>query len=85
MDLTIQISDEELPALQAKATVLWVSAEQYALRVLEQDSRPDWLWQSWDSAKETGVDQLSMDDRDRCVEEGPASKRGSSQVCSGFG
>ena len=62
MNLTIQLPDEDVAALQAKATLLGVSAEQYALRVLEQDLLPDWLRQSWASAREAGVDQLSMDE-----------------------
>lgn len=39
-----------------------VSAEQYALPVLERDLAPDWLRKSWSSAKEAGLDQLSMDE-----------------------
>jgi hypothetical protein len=34
------------------------------LQVLEQDLAPEWLRQSWASAKEAGVDQLSMDEID---------------------
>jgi hypothetical protein len=37
MNLTITLPDEEVPALKAKATARGVSAEQYALEVLEQD------------------------------------------------
>lgn len=37
MNLTIQLPDEEVPALKARATARGVSAEQYALLVLEQD------------------------------------------------
>ena len=37
MNLTIQLPDEEVPALNARATARGVSAEQYALQVLEQD------------------------------------------------
>jgi len=51
-------------ALIAKATARGVSAEQYALQVLEQDLAPEWLRRSWASAKEAGVDQLSMDEID---------------------
>lgn len=43
MILTIHLSDEQLAALEAKATTLGISAEQYARQVLEQDlqsSRP---------------------------------------------
>jgi plasmid stability protein len=37
MNLTITLPDEEVPALKARATARGVSAEQYALEVLEQD------------------------------------------------
>lgn len=37
MNLTIQLPDEEGPILKAKATARGVSAEPYALQVLEQD------------------------------------------------
>ena len=37
MNLTIQLPDEEMPTLKARATARGVSAEQYALQVLEQD------------------------------------------------
>ena len=43
MNLTIELSDENLPALKAKATARGVSAEQYALQVLEEDLTPEWL------------------------------------------
>lgn len=54
-----------LPALlKAKSTACGVSAEQYALRVLEQDLAPEWLRKSWASAAEAGLDRLSMDEID---------------------
>jgi hypothetical protein len=62
MNLTIQLPDAEVQALKAKATARGLSAEQYALHVLEQDLAPEWLRQSWASAKETGLDRLSMDE-----------------------
>jgi plasmid stability protein len=64
MNLTITLPDEEVAALIAKATARGVSAEEYALQVLEQDLAPEWLRRSWASAKESGVDQLSMDEID---------------------
>jgi plasmid stability protein len=63
-NLTIQLPDEDVPALQAKATAPGVLAEQYALQVLEQDLAPEWLRQSRTCAREAGVDQLSMDEID---------------------
>jgi len=64
MNLTIRLPDEDVPALKAKATARGVSAEQYALQVLEQDLAPEWLRQSWASARQAGLDQLSMDQID---------------------
>jgi hypothetical protein len=37
MNLTIKLPDEDVAALKAKATARGVSAEQYALEVLEHD------------------------------------------------
>jgi plasmid stability protein len=64
MNLTIKLPDEDVPALKAKATASGLSAEEYALKVLEQDLVPDWLRKSWESAREAGLDQLSMDEID---------------------
>ena len=62
MNLTIKLPDEDVPALNAKATARGVSAEQYALQVLEQDLAPEWLRKSWATAKESGLDRLTMDE-----------------------
>ena len=62
MNLTIKLPDEDVQALKAKATARGVSAEQYALQVLEQDLAPEWLRKSWATAKEAGLDQLSLDE-----------------------
>ena len=62
MDLTIRLPDIDGQALQAKATAHGVTAEQYALQLLEQDLAPTWLRASWSTAKESGLDELSMDE-----------------------
>jgi len=64
MNLTINLADADVQALRAKATARGVSAEQYALQVIEQDLGPGWLRQSWASAQGTGLNQLSMDEID---------------------
>jgi len=64
VNVTIKLSDEDVQVLRAKATARGVSAEQYVLQVLEQDLAPEWLRASWASAKENGLDQLSMDEID---------------------
>jgi plasmid stability protein len=62
--LTINLPDAEVQVLRAKATALGLSAEQYALLVLEQDLAPEWLRESWANSRGTGLDQLSMDEID---------------------
>ena len=62
MNLTITLPDEDVKALKAKATARGVSAEEYVSQVLEQDLAP--LRKSWASAKETGLDQLSLEEID---------------------
>jgi plasmid stability protein len=64
MTLTIDLPDEQTLVLKAKAKAQGVSTEQYARQVLEQDLAPDWLRESWETAKQTGVNQLSMDEID---------------------
>lgn len=64
MSLTIKLPDADLRVLETKASARGVSAEQYVLQVLERDLAPEWLRQSWDGAREAGVDKLSMDEID---------------------
>ena len=62
--LKINLPDETTAALTAKARAKGLSAEQYAQHVPEQDLGPEWLQKSWESAKEAGLDRLSMDEID---------------------
>jgi hypothetical protein len=62
VNLTITLPDADVQALKAKATARGVSAEQYVLQVLERDLAPAWLRESWSSAVENGLDQLSIDE-----------------------
>ena len=62
MNLTITLPDADVLALKAKATAQGVTAEQYALQVLERDLAPDWLRLSWISAEEAGLGELSLDE-----------------------
>jgi hypothetical protein len=64
VNLTINLPDAEVQILKAEATALGLSAEQYALQVLEQDLAPEWLRESWARSLGTGLDQLSMDEID---------------------
>ena len=62
MNLTISLPDADVRALEDKAKAQGMSAEQYALHVLERDLAPDWLRKSWLGAEEAGLGQLSMDE-----------------------
>lgn len=62
--LTIELPDEQNAALAAKAQSRGLSTEEYALKVLEHDLVPEWLQKSWELSRETGFDQLSMEEID---------------------
>lgn len=62
MTLTINLSDEQQAALVAKASAQGLSAEEYARQVLQHDLAPEWLQKSWESARQTGLDQLSTEE-----------------------
>ena len=64
MKLTIHLPDEQMAALAAKARAQGLSAEEYARQVLENDLVPEWLRKSWESARQAGLDRLSMDEID---------------------
>ena len=64
MTLTINLPEDKTAALAAKARAKGLSAEEYALQVLEQDLAPEWLQRSWKSAKQSGLDQLSAEEID---------------------
>jgi hypothetical protein len=64
MTLTIALTDEQTAALTAIARAKGLSPEEYARQVLEHDLAPDWLQRSWESARQAGLDQLSMDEID---------------------
>jgi hypothetical protein len=64
MTLTIALTDEQAAALTAIARTKGLSLEEYARRVLEHELAPDWLQRSWDSARQAGLDQLSMEEID---------------------
>ncbi|MFN7934972.1 MAG: hypothetical protein U0R19_16700 [Bryobacteraceae bacterium] len=64
MNLTIELRETDLRALQTKAAAQGVSAEQYIVQVLQKDLAPEWLRESWESARQEGLDQLTMDEID---------------------
>ncbi len=64
MTLAIDFSEEQTAALAAKAKAQGISTEQCARQVLEQDLAPEWLRQSWEIAKQSGVNELSMEEVD---------------------
>jgi hypothetical protein len=64
MTLTIALPGERTAALAAIARTKGLKPEEYARQLLEQNLAPDWLRQSWQSAAQAGLDQLSMDEID---------------------
>jgi urease accessory protein UreF len=64
MTLTIALTDEQTAALTAMARAKGLSLEECARQVLEHELAPDWLQRSWESAKQAGLDQLSMEEID---------------------
>ena len=64
MYLTINVPDEEMAALNARARAKGLSPEEYARQVLKQDLAPEWLRKSWDTSQQAGLDQLSIEDID---------------------
>ncbi len=72
MTLIIDLPDEQQAALVAKARAQGLTAEEYARQVLQHDLAPEWLQKSWESAKQAGLDQLSMEE----IEEIAAARKG---------
>lgn len=62
--LTIELSEKQKAALEAKAQAQGLSTEQYALVVLEHDLVPRWLQKSWKTSGEAELDQLSIEEID---------------------
>jgi len=77
MTLTIQLPDDQTAALAAKARAQGLSAEEYARLVLEHDLAPEWLRKSWESARQAGLDRLSMDEIDGEIAAARMARRGS--------
>ena len=78
MTLTIDLPEEQTAALAAKAKARGVSTEQYIRQVLEQDLAPEWLRQSWVSAQQSGVSELSMEEIDAEIAAARKNRRDSS-------
>jgi plasmid stability protein len=64
MTLTIDLPNEQTLALAAKARAQGLSAEEYARQVIQQDLAPEWLQGSWQTSKQAGLHELSMDEID---------------------
>ncbi len=64
MNLTIDLPEEKSGILAAKAKAHGLSTEAYARQVLEQDIVPDWLRNSWESAKASRLDGMSAEEID---------------------
>jgi plasmid stability protein len=79
MTRTIDLPDEQTLVLKSRAEAQGISTEQYARQVLEHDLVPDWLRGSWESAGQTGVNQLSMDEIDAEIAAARKARRESLQ------
>jgi plasmid stability protein len=77
--LTIELPDEQKAALAAKAQSHGLSAEEYARQVLQHDLAPEWLRKSWETAKEAGLDLLSMEEIEAEI---AAARKTRSESCS---
>ena len=75
MTLTINLPDEQTAALAAKARAQGLSTEEYARQVLEHDLVPEWLQKSWESSRQAGLDQLSMDEIDAEIAKARKARR----------
>ena len=75
MNLTIHLPDEDVRALTVKAHVQGMSAEEYAVRVIERDLAPDWLRESWASAEKAGLNQMTMEEIDAEIAAARRSRR----------
>jgi hypothetical protein len=64
MTLTIAFTEKQTVALAAIARTKGLTPEEYARQVLEHDLAPDWLQRSWESARQCGLDQLSIEEID---------------------
>lgn len=73
--LTIELPEEQNAVLTAKARAHGLSAEEYARRVLQHDLAPEWLQKSWASAKESGLDQLSIGEIEAEIAAARAARR----------
>jgi plasmid stability protein len=83
MPLTIDLPEEDRMALEAKARLKGLSPEEYAREVLRQDLAPAWLRESWQDAKEAGLDKLSPEEIDAEIAAARKARRESRQQ-SGF-
>lgn len=54
--------------------------ESISIRVVGSDAAPEWLRQSWESAKALGVDQLSVDEIDAEIEAARKARRSAAQL-----
>jgi hypothetical protein len=64
MTFSIELADEEIAALVAKARASGLSPAEYARQILAQDLVPDWLQGSWEASRQAGADRLSMEEID---------------------
>ena len=64
MSLTIDLSEEQIAVLAAKARTTGISVEQYVSQLLERHLAPDSLQASWSNSKDADCDGISMEEID---------------------
>jgi hypothetical protein len=75
LNLTIHLPEEDVQALTVKARVQGMSAEEYAVRVIERDLAPEWLRASWASAEKAGLNEMTLDEIDAEITAARRSRR----------
>jgi len=70
-----ELSSEQKLAMESLLGRSVAADESISIRVLSPDAAPEWLQQSWASAKRLGLDALSMDEIDAEIAETRKARR----------
>jgi len=77
MSLIIDLPEDQVAALAAKARLRGLSTEEYAREVLQHDLAPEWLRVSWANSRTVGLDRLSAEEIDAEIAAARAGRAGS--------
>jgi len=73
------LSPEQKMAIESLLGRSIAEDEAISIRALASASAPEWLQQSWESAKRLGVDQLSMEEIDAEIDTARKARRNRQQ------